>query len=58
VAQIVLAWSFFLPLVFLLAHFKGLPGAWAAAAIYIWAYDLVLLWRFMGGRWRQINIFE
>ncbi|MGO9273968.1 MAG: MATE family efflux transporter [Terriglobia bacterium] len=59
-AQIVLAWLFFLPLVFVLGNPRvgGLAGAWTAATIYIWGYDLVLLWRFMGGRWRRINIFE
>jgi len=60
VAQIVLAWLFFLPLVFVLGnpHVEGLRGAWTAATIYIWLYDLVLLWRFVGERWRRINIFE
>jgi putative MATE family efflux protein len=59
VAQIVFAWLFFLPLVFVLGnpHAGGLRGAWAAATVYIWAYDLVLLWRFVGERWRKINIF-
>jgi Na+-driven multidrug efflux pump len=60
VAQIVFAWLFFLPLVFVLGNPRvgGLRGAWAAATIYIWVYDLVLLWRFVGERWRKINIFE
>ncbi len=60
VAQIVFAWLFFLPLVFVLGnpHVGGLRGAWTAATIYIWVYDLVLLWRFVGERWRKINIFE
>jgi Na+-driven multidrug efflux pump len=60
IAQIVFAWLFFLPLVFVLGNPRvgGLRGAWAAATIYIWVYDLVLLWRFVGERWRKINIFE
>jgi MATE family multidrug resistance protein len=59
VAQIVFAWLLFLPLVFWLGNplVGGLRGAWTAATVYIWAYDLVLLWRFLGGRWRKINIF-
>ena len=60
VAQIVFAWLFFLPLVFVLSSpsHGGLRGAWTAATIYIWVYDLVLFWRFVGERWRKINIFE
>jgi MATE family multidrug resistance protein len=60
VAQIVFAWLLFLPLVFVLGNPRvgGLRGAWTAATVYIWIYDLVLLWRFLGGRWRRINIFE
>ena len=58
-AQIVLAWCFFLPFVLWLAQPRlvGIHGAWVAATIYIWLYDGVLFWRFFSDRWRRINIF-
>ncbi len=58
-AQIVLAWCFFLPFVLWLAQPRlgGIHGAWVAATIYIWLYDGVLFWRFFSERWRRINIF-
>lgn len=58
-AQIVLAWCFFLPFVMWLAQPKlgGVHGAWVAATIYIWLYDAVLFWRFFSERWRKIDIF-
>lgn len=58
-AQIVLAWCFFLPFVLWLAQpqLGGIHGAWVAATIYIWLYDAVLFWRFLSERWRKIDIF-
>ena len=36
----------------------GLRGAWTAATIYIWVYDLVLLWRFMGEQMAEDQHFR
>jgi len=60
IAQLILAWSFFLPVVFYLgrAGVWGIHGAWLAATVYIWLYDIVLFVRFRGERWRKIDIFK
>jgi MATE family multidrug resistance protein len=59
IAQVVIAWFFFLPLVFYFgrADVWGLHGAWLTATVYIWIYDIVLFWRFLSERWRKINVF-
>lgn len=60
IVQIVTAWFFFLPLVFYLGAPErlGLQGAWLAATLYIWIYDILLFWRFRSERWRKIDIFR
>ncbi len=60
IAQGVLAWGFFLPVVFYLgrASVWGIHGAWLAATVYIWLYDIVLFVRFRGEKWRKIDIFR
>lgn len=60
IAQIVCAWIFFLPLVIILGNPNvwGLHGAWIAATIYIWIFDIILFLRFRSEAWRKIDIFK
>ncbi len=60
VVQILIAWLFFLPLVFYLGKPEvwGLHGAWLAATIYIWIYSALLFRRFVSEKWRKIDIFR
>jgi MATE family multidrug resistance protein len=60
VVQVLTAWFFFLPLVFYLGRPEalGIHGAWLAATLYIWIYDILLFWRFVSERWRKIDIFQ
>lgn len=58
--QIIVAWCVFLPLGYVLAFHTGLGvyGGWVGANVYIWVLGTVLFYRFLGGRWKTINIFE
>ena len=56
--QACLAWGLFLPLAWWLGVYMGggLTGAWVGGTVYVVVLSLVLLARFMGGRWREIQI--
>ena len=58
--SIACSWFVFLPLCYLLTRACGLGalGAWLAAATNSALIGAVLFWRFAGGAWRKIDIFE
>ncbi len=59
-AMFIGAYLVFLPLALLLAFcfHGGAVGAWIGATIYIIGLSFVIYRRFMGERWRHINIFS
>lgn len=61
VATMILAWTTIIGLGGALTKFKpewGALGPWIAAALYIVFLGIALLWRFMGGKWRDIKVLE
>ena len=58
-AGMVAAWGIFLPLGYLLSTHTslGVFGGWLGATIYIYLLGAALFWRFIGGKWKQINLF-
>lgn len=60
VVTILYAWCFMLPASYLFGHVLGyqVVGAWAAATLYVALYGLTMWWRFAGGRWESIDIFQ
>ncbi len=58
-ATFFLAYVGFLPAAFVLAYVfnGGAFGAWAGATVYVVVLSGLLFWRFLGERWRHINIF-
>jgi len=58
--QIIAGWCIFLPVGYVLAFhtWLGVYGGWVGANVYIWLLGIALLYRFLGGRWKTINIFD
>ncbi len=60
IVHVLTAWFFFLPLVLFLGRGQawGVHGAWISATAYIWIIDVIFFRRFVGERWRKIDIFK
>jgi MATE family multidrug resistance protein len=56
VARSLLAWGFFLPVVWLMIYplQTGIWGAWLGALIYLLALSAIYFWRFRSGKWKLI----
>ncbi len=57
---LITAWVFFLPAAWWFGRPEvyGIHGAWISAVIYIWIVDVILFWRFVGGKWQKMDIFK
>ena len=60
VVTVFYAWFVMLPASYLLGYVLGyeVVGAWVAATLYVTLYGLTMWWRFEGGRWESIDIFQ
>jgi MATE family multidrug resistance protein len=56
VARSILAWGFFLPVVWVMIYIwqSGIWGAWLGALIYLFTLGALYFWRFRSGRWKGI----
>jgi MATE family multidrug resistance protein len=59
-ASMAMIWFVFLPLGWYLGRKEvlGVHGAWLAATVHIWLTGAILFHRFVGERWRKIDIFR
>ncbi len=61
IATIVLSWTFIVggghAMIWLFPEMGSL-GPWVGAAAYIIALGLCMVWRFLGGRWRSLNLTQ
>lgn len=58
IVRSLLAWLFFIPLVWLLIFplNTGVTGAWLAALVYLLILTIIYLFRFRSGRWQTIQV--
>jgi MATE family multidrug resistance protein len=58
IVRSLLAWLFFIPLVWLLIFplDTGVTGAWIAALVYLLVLTTIYIFRFRSGRWKTIQV--
>ena len=56
---LLLPWPLMVPPTFLVSHLQtGVYWAWAAASLFIIVQALVFLWRFTGGKWKEMSVIH